>query len=417
MQRLFCGIDIGSTNLKVVLADVQGRSRWVKAVPAPRSHDGVGPATDAELLLRQLEDLIIEGWHAVAAGAPLRAIAAAGIGEDGVGVRGDLSPTCLAIPWFDRRAAREVDGLRPYYPEFRFDFYNSACKWRWLAASRPGDLANAEAWVTLVDYPGSVWCGTAFMSETLAGRTGCFEVRERRWLPELLAYCSAPPRPRMLRAGTIAGTMRPGRLREAGAASADTVIVAGGHDHPTATSAIMRLAPQARIDSLGTANAIYAETDGPVTGANSHGFDICVPALSGPGVGLLAPVLFAEALRQAFGGEARVRAMLATPDLGGGSDDGKRFRSLLHDMTLQARSFLAALDAMGVAHGPLFATGGWARSEALMKLRAQVFGEAITVVDEPELVGLGAALVAIDAVTSQRTSFTPSQALRTVHPD
>ncbi len=247
MAPLSCGIDIGSTNLKVVLADEHGGTKWVKTLPSPREHDGIGVVTDAAALVRMLEDLIIEGWRQVGGNIPLRAIAAAGIGEDGVGISTGLTPTCLAIPWFDRRAEDEIAGLEPLWPEFRFDFYNTACKWRWLARHRPQDLAPAVLWVTLVDYPGAVWCGEAFMSETLAGRTACFDVRARRWLPHLIDYCSAPPLPRVLKAGQIAGHVRPGRLRDAGAASAQTAIVAGGHDHPLASSVIFRLASEARI--------------------------------------------------------------------------------------------------------------------------------------------------------------------------
>lgn len=416
MEALYCGIDVGSTNIKVVLADERGRSTWIKSVPAPREHDGIGPVTDARVLLARLEDLIIEGWQAAGGGIPLRAIAAAGIGEDGVGVRDDLTPTCLAIPWLDRRAMDEVSGFEKFYPEYRFDFYTSAAKWRWIARNRPEDLTDAKLWITTVDYPGVYWCGEPFLSEGLAGRTACFDVRERRWIPELLDYASAPKLPRVLKAGQVAGRVRWGRLLEAGAASNETLVVAGGHDHPLATSVILRLAPHARIDSLGTANAIYAETTGPARGAKGFGFDICVPALGGPGVGLLGPVHFAVTLRNAYGGEGPVRSLLATPDLGGSSEEGIRFRKLLQEMTEQAKSYLAALDTMEVVHGPIYATGGWARSDALMRLRATMFGEPITVVDEPELVALGAALVAVEGATGKPAIFEPARAMRLIEP-
>ena len=65
---LYCGLDIGSTNIKVVLADEDGRSRWVKAVATPRRHDSIGIATDAAALVTMLEDMIIEGWQAIGGG-------------------------------------------------------------------------------------------------------------------------------------------------------------------------------------------------------------------------------------------------------------------------------------------------------------------------------------------------------------
>jgi xylulokinase len=48
----------------------------------------------------------------------------------------------------------------------------------------------------------------------------------------------------------------------------------------------------------------------------------------------------------------------------------------------------------GAKPAPIFAAGGWARSHAFIELRASIFGEAVTVVDEPELTAIGAALIA-----------------------
>jgi sugar (pentulose or hexulose) kinase len=81
---IVCGLDIGSTNLKVVLADGSGRTLWVKSVPTPHVNDGLGTTTDATVLMELLEDLVIEGWRMVGAGQPLAAISSAGVGEDGV---------------------------------------------------------------------------------------------------------------------------------------------------------------------------------------------------------------------------------------------------------------------------------------------------------------------------------------------
>jgi ribulose kinase len=65
---------------------------------------------------------------------------------------------------------------------------------------------------------------------------------------------------------------------------------------------------------------------------------------------------------------------------------------------------------------PIVATGGWSKCPALMKLRANCFGEPITVVDEPELVALGAARFAADAV-GVAPSFTATGRSHVVEPD
>jgi xylulokinase len=50
--------------------------------------------------------------------------------------------------------------------------------------------------------------------------------------------------------------------------------------------------------------------------------------------------------------------------------------------------------ATGAKPAPIFAAGGWARSHAFIELRASIFGQPVTVVDEPELTAISAALIA-----------------------
>ena len=418
---LCCGLDIGSTNIKAVLADETGRSLWVKSVATPRKHDGIGIASDAEALVRLLEAMIIEGWRAVASGKPLAAIAAAGIGEDGVCADAALQPLGLVIPWFDKRAMREVEDFGRAFSLTRADFHTTAAKWMWMRQHRAGEIGPARQWIALTDYASSIWCGAPFMSETLAARTGCYDVFQRQWSAAALAYAKAPPLPRILKAGEIAGTLRDGPLRQSGAASAATLIVAAGHDHPIASSAIQRLDRVARIDSIGTANAIYGETRSLTPDLEGSNLEASVPALGGPGVALIGVTEFTVTLQEHFGSEANVRHLLGMPRLPGepnppDTDDQSRLRRVLEQMALRARRYLAAMDKAGVPPGPIFATGGWARSTALMELRASVFSEAVTVVDEPELAGLGAALLAAEAATGEAKGFRPVHGLHVVEP-
>ena len=413
---LSCGVDIGSTNVKVVLADAAGHSRWTSSVASPRRHDGIGIATDATALVNLIEDMIIEGWRAVGGGKPLAAIAAAGVGEDGVCVDDAMAPLGLAIPWFDKRALVDKTEFAAAFNLTRVDFYTTATKWMWLRRHRESEITAASRWIALTDYASSLWCGEAFMSETLAARTGCYEVFARRWVEDALVFCTAPPLPRVLKAGDTAGTLRQGRLRQAGAADALTLIVAGGHDHPIAASAIQRIDARARIDSIGTANAIYGETQASAPDLDGSNLEASVPARGGPGIALIGVTEFSATLLDSFGGEVVVRKYISQPSLSNGNDETAQLRHVLEDMALRAKLYLAALDRAGVSQGPLFATGGWSRSHALVELRASVIGQAITVVDEPELVGLGAALLATEATIGVPANFQPGNGLHVIDP-
>ena len=431
MAGLCCGIDIGSTNLKVLLLDGVGRTRWVKSVATPRLHDGLGVVTDAAGLIAALESLIIEGWREAGGGEPLAAIATTGIGEDGVGVDASLKPLGHAIAWFDRRAEADALALSRLpeakaYPAIRFDFIASACKWLWLRRERPQELGGAHRWITLTDYPCAVWSGKPFISETLAARTGCYDVFARDWIPALLAASKAPPLPPVLKAGQIVGTMANNALIQSGAASAATLLVAGGHDHPVASSAIRRIHPQARVDSLGTANATYGEADAPRPGTAESGLDLSVPVAGGPGVSIFGVTEFAVMLHEAVSDDATIRHLLAAPAIAGApsgqlpasytGDDAARLRQALEQTAWRAGQFFKAMTEAGVPHGPLFTTGGWTRSAALVELRASMFGEPVTVLDEPELTALGASLFAAEAAWGAAPDFASHHQLKAIAP-
>ncbi|MBL8581227.1 MAG: hypothetical protein JNL61_03225 [Rhizobiaceae bacterium] len=410
MRTLFCGIDIGTTNLKVALVDGgEGRALWVDAVATPRVSDGSGPVTDLDALLAHIEEMIVRGWRQVGKGTPIAAICAAGIGEDGVGLDSGLRPTGHALPWFDMRASREAGELQAGNGHdeeagISIDPTRTAAKWLWLDRHRPAEIRNARHWVAVTDYPAVAWTGGPFMSETLAVRTACYSLAKRAFIPDLLAAAHAPALPPVLAAGSVVGTVARGAIRSAGAADGETLVVAGGHDHPVAASAILSGNDACRVDSLGTANLIYAEAPHGALARRSPWLAFGTPVRGGPGLACLGVFEFAAALKRFGVDRASLAGTLALPHMPGSpspyvpradlADRPVPERTALESCSLHARAMLAAIAGAGGAAGPLYATGGWARSSALVELRASVFGETIRTVDEPELTAFGAALLA-----------------------
>ena len=129
----------------------------------------------------------------------------------------------------------------------------TAAKWAWLRDERARQVEDAALWVALTDYPAVRWSGRPFMSRTLAARTACYDPVSRAWLPALLQDCGAPPLPSVMSGGSVVGRVRSDRLRAAGVVSPDTVVVAGGHDHPMGASLVCGSVPGAILDSMGTA--------------------------------------------------------------------------------------------------------------------------------------------------------------------
>ncbi len=430
LANLTCGIDIGSTNVKVVLADERGRAVHTRSVPTPRVSDGVGPTTDAAALVALLEQMIIAGWRETGQGAPLLAIAAAGVGEDGLGVDADLRPTGLVLPWFDTRATDEAVELRHSPAKtpragIAVGPDRTAAKWLWLRRKRPDDLRLARQWIALTDFPAVWWSGTLFMSQTLAPRTACYDVYARCWIEPLLEAAAAPQLPELSPAGRSVGTMRPGPLTESGAASADTLLVAGGHDHPIAASAIRRVAPSARVDSMGTANLVYGEAIGLAEPRFDPFMAFSLPPSGAPGVACLGVMELSAALETVRGDDAVFRRLLAASRMPGepvsatvdpGDEPETAIRRVLERASYYARRMLTAMDDAGSPPGPIFSTGGWARSRAFLELRASIFGQSLHVIDEPELTAIGAAFLAFEAVHGKTPSLEATRCVSTVDP-
>lgn len=426
MDGLCCGLDIGTTNLKAVLVDAAGRVRWSRSVPAVRTSEDGGAATPAPALLRAAEDLVIEGWRQAGEGRPLEAIATAGVGEDGLPLAADLSPLAPAIAWFDERAAGEAAELAASAASsprlgLSVDRFRTAAKWLWLAKHRPDQLAASHVWVALTDYPAVAWSGRAFMSETLAARTAAYDVYRRSWHAPMLAAAKAPRLPQVLPAGTVVGPVIPGRLHEAGAADEETLVVAGGHDHPVAASFIRRFEPGAVVDSMGTAEVVYGEVPAPSVRRIDPRMAFSAPVSGGTGLACLGVFELAAALdpfRRSRHGDL-VKAILdgetvpgspRVTDRDGAIVDSSLLSGLEREgalllaeeaLTQAVRRGLALVEAIGAA-GKIFTTGGWSRSDRFLQMRAACFGRSIFRFEEDELTGAGAALIAWSALKGAR---------------
>ena len=426
MRRLHCGIDCGTTNVKVVLIDDEGRSVAMRAVPTPRAVDPEGVSTDGLALVMTLEDMILDAWRAAGGGAPLHSVAVAGVGEDGVGVLGDMTPTGLAIAWFDRRASAEAAELRALAGnEARAGIAvaadRTAAKWLWTRRHRPDDFERAQAWIALTDFPAAWWTGNAFMSGTLAARTACFDVYSRHWLPDLLAAAGAPPLPPLADAGDVVGTMNRGRLLSEGAAADDTLVVAGGHDHPIAALAIRSVAGNARVDSLGTANLVYGEAPAPLPPRLDSWLAFSVPPRSRTGVACLGVYEFSAALAPDAASREQLTVMLAANRLPGrplsnANGPAAEQRRQIEHACFVARRMVEAIDDAGAAPGEIYTTGGWARSRALLELRASVYGRPVHAIEEHELTAVGAACLGVRATTGRFPDLRLTRDVRQVDP-
>lgn len=258
-----CGVDIGSTNIKVVCLDRAGSVLARASRPTPRDAEGL--SIDAMVLFGVVEQLIIEacGTRHVA-----HAICTVGVGEDGMLMDADLVPLSTALAWFDPRRQGLLRSLRPALAggelcDAADDAARTMIGWAW-ARQQPGAAAG-RTWTAVADLTAVLWTGRPFLSDTLASRTGAWRAATRSWAPDRVALTlgSLDLLPPVLQAGENVGVVRSPALQAAGATVHDTIVVAGGHDHPAGGWAVDQMTSGAVLDSMGTAEVVVAQSPAP----------------------------------------------------------------------------------------------------------------------------------------------------------
>ncbi len=253
-MTLGLGIDIGTTNTKVVVGPV--------VVTRPT-------ATDAARLVADVFAMIAE---AVAhSPSPPRAIGIASLAESGWPL--DASGTALTpmISWTQDRSDQE---LRALVARTGWDALFTAtgvrpgpkpplAVWLGLRRSQPGLLQRMHRWAGAADLIHLALTGELVTDHTLAGRSLAYRLPEpgqpcpAGFDPDLLAEAG-------LRVGQLPRVYRPGdRLATvlAHLPLAGTPVLVAGHDHQVGAWAAGVRYPGQVADSVGTAEAVLSLTE------------------------------------------------------------------------------------------------------------------------------------------------------------
>ncbi|WP_413105598.1 FGGY family carbohydrate kinase [Streptomyces sp. Inha503] len=418
------GIDIGSTNVKVVALDPVGHvvARVRRATPRPVDD----PSIDAARLFDTIEEMALEACgerYAVAAAC------AAGVGEDGVLVDAGLAPLTRALAWFDPRRTDLFEVLRPRLDDAddvgtATDAARTLVGWAW-ARTQP-HAERATAWVALTDYVASQWAATTFLSDTLAARTAAWRPLSRTWhSPRVQATLgSTSLLPTVLPTGSTVGELRSERLRQAGVLAPGALVVAGGHDHPVGGWGVHQLHPGAILDSMGTAEVVVTQTPAPPD-AVPESVDVSPGIHNASGATVLRveelarnvqwasqdPAV-AHALGQLISGDAAPDDHLLSRTFQPGAAGGRPpsyAPGAAADPHSRACAVLGALAELGgravesvaALTGPgasVYSAGGWARSRGWTDIKQAVTGRTVQAIAEPEVTAVGAALLAARAL-------------------
>jgi xylulokinase len=271
----FLGLDIGTTNIKALLLDLDGRqvlsSTARTRMVEPRL--GCWAEYDPEAIYEDVVWLICDLVQRVDRPEAIRALAISSMGETGVPVDARGKPVYPAIAWYDQRTApqrqwwQEQVGAEAIYAITGLPVSASygLLKLMWLRENRPEQFAHCRRWLPIGDYIAHHLCGVSSTDYTLAWRTMALDITRLSWSESLLtqAGLDISLMPPAVSSGTRLGPIRSEVSRKTGL-SPDCVLVSGGMDAVCAMVAVGATEPGIVLDIIGTSEILLTTLTAPV---------------------------------------------------------------------------------------------------------------------------------------------------------
>lgn len=260
---MYIGIDLGTTGCKTVLFAEDSRV----LCEYNKEYELIFKGTFVEQDANDWWRLVLEGMEYVVAESGVREIKGISVSTQGISfVPVDEKGNTLynAISWLDMRAEAECNKLTELFGHEKvFNITGKHClcdyslpKIRWFADNCPEILEKTWKILFPLDYLNLKLCGKAVTDYTIAGGSMLYDIHEKRWHPELVAFAGIGENllPSVLPMGVDIGGLLPEVAEKVGI-EGDCRIYMGGQDQKLA-------AIGAGIDegictvSFGTATAI-----------------------------------------------------------------------------------------------------------------------------------------------------------------
>ena len=258
---LLLGLDVGSSRIKALLVDPDGREGRVSAVTSPFTTTGdrveaeVGELLDA--VRRAVSDLGPDRERVAGVGV-------AGLAESGAPLDAAGRPLAPVIAWHDRRGEDVAETLRDRFgPDLgrsigqQVRYVSSAAKLGWLL--RHG-VSGVARWLGVPELCLHALTGESATEWSLAARTGCLDVGRRTWLPDVAAVAGFDVGvfAEVLAAGTAMGRVGEPAATEWGLPPGVPVTLAG-HDHLAGVIG-SGADPADLVNSVGTAETVVGRS-------------------------------------------------------------------------------------------------------------------------------------------------------------
>jgi xylulokinase len=440
------GIDIGTSGCKAGAFSADGRCLANAYREYPTLHPQPGWAElDSRQVWQCVREVIAEA-AAGTAGDPITALCVSSMGEAMVPVTRDRKILGASILSSDPRGAEYIQALKTQISQNDFYAINpnilgpnySLPKLAWLREHDPDLFRQADLFLLWGDLVGFMLGTDPATSPSLANRTLLLDIRREDWSEKLLGLSGIAPEklPRILPSGAVCGQVAPGQAQELGLPK-NVQVVVGGHDQGCNALGAGIIQAGRAVCGLGSFECITPVFDRLPEGAAmlGHGLNTEHHVLPGLYVAFLynqAGTLikwfrntFAAADRKLAGADADLYALLSremppapsrlltlpyfeltgppdfTADAAGviaglrtDTSRGDILKSIMEGETFYFVDSLEALRRLGISTAEFIATGGGARSDQWLQIKADILGAPFARPRITEGSVLGAALLA-----------------------
>jgi len=439
----YLGIDIGTSGVKAVLIDADGKALGeasAAAVEPVRPHPGWSEQNPADWWNATLGAI-----DALKQSHPVQLAAVKGIGLSGhmhgatlLGKNDEVLRPCIL--WNDGRSAAECLEMEAALPSLRAISGNiampgfTAPKIAWVRKHEPEIFAKIAKVLLPKAYVRLLLSGEHVEDMSDAAGTLWLDVAKRDWSDELLAVTGLTREhmPRLVEGSAVAANLKPEFAARWGM-TGPVVIAGGAGDNAAAACGIGAIRPGEGFVSLGTSGVLFVSNDkfSPNTHGAVHAFCHAIPntwhqmgvilsatdslnwlsritgqkqaalagaaeaQFKGPGETIFLPYLSGErtphnnaAARGSFTG------------LSQSTDPAQLAQAVMEGVTFAMRDCQRVLSDAGTSINRLLAVGGGSRSALWLKMLATNLDMEIALPEDGDFGGaLGAARLALCAAT------------------
>ena len=438
----FLGLDIGTTNVKVLVitadgavADVRERAHQLHQETSTRQE--IDPA---EIIANVCALVSAAAAACAERGVRIASLSCSILGEafvllDEAGRCLGRSPVAMdqrglgTLPWFRDHfgeAALYARTGQPLHPMY------TATKLAWWRETRPREYDQVAKVLDWQAYLTTWMCGRAVTDPSLATRLLLYDVTSGDWWPAMLEALALRPEqlPTVQDAGSVAGALLPGAAAQLGLAPGLPVVVGAWDQACAAVAGAVR--EGVLMDSLGTTQALIVQAPNDLEPAAfmANGYQVTPAAVAGERVvigGSLSGALILRWLRDQVGGfdgpafeglmgglRLEPATPLVLPHLTGAGTPrfdprsmaavvGATFHTTMLDLleaaldglAYEARTNIETLAGLGVPIERVHVTGGLTSLGPSVQRKADAYGMPVARLRNPHGSTLGAAILAV----------------------